>query len=114
MRIGCWHVRWYPFTVRGKMASSSAGDIVSASCWRMWRAHAAPLRAIGCASARQILLPRKAPTIFILLLNKWKKSGTDPVGKPWLYLSQAGRFSAALLLLRSRKSDTINAVAPRP
>ena len=36
---------------RGKMASSSAGGVVSASCWRRWRAHAAPLRNIGRAPA---------------------------------------------------------------
>jgi len=27
-----------------------------------------------------------------LVVEQVKKSGTDPVGKPWLYLTQAGRF----------------------
>ena len=27
-----------------------------------------------------------------LIVEQVEKSGTDPVGKPWLYLSQAGRF----------------------
>ena len=46
-----------------------------------------------------------------------EKSGTDPVGKPWLYLTQAGRFGAALLLLLlcprlSRKQGRTRSCSP--
>jgi len=33
------------------------------------------------------------------IVEQVKKYGTDPVGKPWLYLSQAGRGSTEFLLL---------------